>query len=541
MAPLRFCPATYAMLPPMRRSAPILILLLTLLATLACSRDQASSRTTRQADTLVIASREPSRLDPAYMVGRNDVGVVVNLCTGPFRPAPDGGVPLPGLVVAWSCDAAGRRCTLALDPEAAWSDGRPITAEDLAWSWRRTVAPETGSPGAETLHLIRGMAACTQGEDCDPGIHVVGPHELQLELEEPQPMLPYIMSHPRWCPVPRHVVEARGEAWTEPPFVGNGDYLLSEWRRGISMTLERRPGVGGPARIELRFTDSEDTALRWFEAGEVGVVDGLVPLDRVPALQRAHPGAVRIAPAAGVFYLALNVREPPFDQVELRRAIQRGLDREVLVGTVLGTGQVPAVSLVPGVVAELSGYKPPAACLSRDPEAARAAMAAAGHPGGEGLDPVELLYNEGATMTRIMSFVQQDLAATLGLRTTLRRMEWASFLEAARARDFRIARYGLSGEPDPMDYLGALATGAPNNIGGYASADYDALIRRARLTADPDRRNGLLAEAEAILCRDAGVIPIYHAATVLLAGKGITGYLANHSGLHPFRNVTLED
>lgn len=525
----------------MRRSALIPCVLSAVIALAACQRDRGASETKRQADTLVIACREPTRLDPAYMVGRNDVGVVVNLCTGPFRPAPDGGAPLPGLVRTWSCGPAGRTCTFALDPDATWSDGRPITAEDLVWSWRRTVAPETGSPGAETLHLIRGMAACTRGEGCAPGIRVLGPHLLELELEEPQPMLPYLMAHPRWCPVPRHVLEARGEAWVEPPFVGNGDYQLAAWRRGVSMTLERARGAQGPARVELRFTDSEDTALRWFEAGEVDVVDGLVPLDRVPGLRRARPGAVRTAPAASVFYLAPNVREAPFDSVELRRAVQRALDRELLVGTVLGTGQVAATSIVPAVVAELSGYRPPEACGGRDPMQARAAMAAAGHAAGEGLGQVELLYNKGATMTRIMSFVQQDLEGALGLRMTLRRMEWASFLEAARAGDFRLARYGLSGEPDPMDYLGALVTGAPNNIGGYSSPEYDGLIRQARGTSEPARRNALLAGAEAVLCRDAGVIPIYHSVTVLLAREGIEGYTANHSGLHPLRHVDLED
>ncbi len=526
----------------MARCLPILIVLVALAVISGCRRDGADAAKERKADTLTVACREPSNLDPAYMVGRQDVGVVVNLCTAPFRPAPDGGAPLPGLVRELRCDDDGRRCTLALDPDATWSDGRSIDAEDLLWSWRRTVAPETGSPGAETLHLIRGMEACTRGEACAPKIRILSPHKIEVELEEPQPMLPYLMAHPRWCPVPRHVIEVHGEAWTDPAhFVGNGDYRVTDWRRGVSMTLARAAGAEGPARVELRFTASEDTALRWFEAGEVDVVDGLVPLDQVPALQRRRPDAVRVAPAASVFYLAPNVEKAPLDQPSLRRALQLGLDRELLVGTVLGTGQVPATSVVPGVVSDLSGYRPPQACEPRNPDGARAAMVQAGYPAGAGLAPVELLYNDGATMTRIMTFVQQDLETCLGLRTTLRRMEWASFLDAARAGDFQVARFGLSGEPDPLDYLGAFTTGAPNNIGGYSSPDYDRLIRAARELADPARRNALLAQAEAILCADAGVIPIYHSVTVLLAREGIQGYEANHSGLHPLRAVALED
>ena len=288
---------SYAMLLPMTRSAPVFIVLSVLLSISACRRESDTSKQDHTADNLVIACREPGHLDPAYMVDRNDVGVVTNLCTGLFRPAPDGGTPRLGLARSWSCVDDGRRCIFEMDTEARWSDGAPVTASDLEWSWRRTAAPETGSPGAETLHVIQGMDACTRGEDCSPGIRVLGPYKLEMILEEPQPMLPYMLAHPRWCPVPKQAIEIHGDAWTAPEhYVGNGDYHLASWRRGVSLTMERQAGEDGPARVELRFTDSEDTALRWFEAGEVDIVDGLVPLDRVHALRRSRPGAVRSGP-----------------------------------------------------------------------------------------------------------------------------------------------------------------------------------------------------------------------------------------------------
>ena len=518
------------------RALPVLLLVLA-----ACSRDGPAPPAGSERDTLVVACREPTALDPAYMVGRNDVGVTVNLLTGLFRPAPDGGLPRPALATSWSCDERGTQCTFHLDPEARWSDGESVTAADLDWSWRRIAAAKTGSPGAETMHIIRGMAACTSGTDCAPAIEVIDPHTLKIELEEPQPMLPYIMAHPRWYPVPRHVVEQRGDAWASPEhFVGNGDYRPAAWRRGVSMTLERAQGKNeGPARVELRFTVSEDTALRWFEAGEVDVVDGLVPLDRVPMLRRERPRAVRSAPAASVFYLAPNHRRAPFDQVEVRRALGKALDRELLVGTVLGIGQEPATSIVPGVVAEISGYRPPAECRGRNLKDAREALASAGYPAGKGLAPAELVYNQSSTMNRIMTFVQQDLEDALGLRTSLRSMEWTAFLETVRAGDFQVARFGLTGEPDPMDYLGALTSDAANNIGGFNSARFDRLVDAARRAGDPDERNGLLAQAEAVLCQEAAVIPIYHSVTVVLVRPWVRGYEANHSGLHPLRDVDM--
>ncbi len=523
----------------MRTARKLPILLLLVLS--ACSRNSYVPPAGSERDTLVVACREPTALDPAYMVGRNDVGVTVNLLTGLFRPAPDGGQPRPGLATSWSCDDKGTGCTFHLDPEARWSDGEPVTAADLDWSWRRIAAAETGSPGAETMHIIRGMAACTSGSDCTPAIEVIDPYTLKVELEEPQPMLPYIMAHPRWYPVPRHVVKRHGDAWASPEhFVGNGDYRPIAWRRGVSMTLERTRGSEeGPARVELRFTVSEDTALRWFEAGEVDVVDGLVPLDRVPNLRRERPDVVRIAAAASVFYLAPNHRRAPFDQVGVRRALSKALDRELLVGTVLGTGQKPATSIVPGVVAAISGYRAPAECKGRNLDEAREALAGAGYPAGKGLAPAELVYNQSSTMNRLMTFVQQDLEGALGLRTSLRSMEWTAFLETVRTGDFQVARFGLTGEPDPMDFLGALTSDAANNIGGFSSARYDRLVAAARRTGDPDKRNSLLAQAETILCQEAAVIPIYHSVTVVLARPGVRGYEANHSGLHPLRDVDI--
>ena len=92
-----------------------------------------------------------------------------------------------------------------------------------------------------------------------------------------------------------------------------------------------------------------------------------------------------------------------------------------------------------------------------------------------------------------------------------------------------------------MDFLGALTSDAPNNIGAFSSPEYDRLVAEARGTGEPAARNALLSGAEAILCREAGVIPLYHSASVLLAREGITGYKANHSGLHPLRYVRTGD
>jgi ABC-type oligopeptide transport system substrate-binding subunit len=77
-------------------------------------------------------------------------------------------------------------------------------------------------------------------------------------------------------------------------------------------------------------------------------------------------------------------------------------------------------------------------------------------------------------------------------------MEWGSFLEVVRRGDFTLARFGVTGEPDPLDFIGIMRTGDPNNIGGYGSTRFDDVVNRAAKTADRGERNRLLAQAEAM-------------------------------------------
>jgi oligopeptide transport system substrate-binding protein len=189
--------------------------------------------------------------------------------------APDLDV-VPEVAQRWQVLEGGRRYRFHLRPDARWSDGTPLTAHDFEVAWKRVLHPATGGIPSELL-AIRGARAFQQGENADAdqvGVRALDAGTLDVELEEPVSHFLYVLTSVNTFPIPQHVVEAFGAAWTDvDKIVGNGPFRLEAWDRGQCMKLARNPLYAGRCRGNV-----EEVVLHFPQDGSTQ--DLLAPLEQ---------------------------------------------------------------------------------------------------------------------------------------------------------------------------------------------------------------------------------------------------------------------
>lgn len=662
-------------------------ILVTLVAALLLVGLTFSASVETPADFRFVNGTEPGTLDPQIMTGQPEGRIADAIFEGLARYDERSMAPVPGAAESWQISADGLRYVFRLRKGARWSDGRPVTAHDFAYSWRRLQDPATAAEYAYIQHMVRfaeafnvysGQADRLEGEvaealsafvadhpdgapaqawqaalaeagvhtlvkdspdaqllewlersdgrfqaaelraatrallaeaarrreahaeaarryGIDAGVFATDDHTLVVELVAPTPYFLYLTAFYPFYPVPRWVIEAEGNAanWFLPEkIVSNGPFELVGWRVNDRIRLQRSESYWGRDEVGVETIDvlaleNETAALNLYLTGGVDWLPGVYPKDLVDPLSK-RPDFYR-GPGMIVYFYRFNTGRPPFDDPRLRQAVNLAIDRELITDEVLRLGQLPAGHIVPP---GMPGYESPPTKIRFDVARARELLAEAGHPGGEGLAEIGILFNTSESHKQIAEVIADQLRRNLGLKVKAYNQEWQSYLSTLRAQDYDMARSGWIGDyQDPNTFLDMWVTGGGNNQTGFGNARYDQLIRAAadveafaaspvsraviaaghdpeavtaqleRMLAesDPARRReagaslrmGLLGEAEAILVRDEfPIMPIYFYVVSGLVQPWVEGFHsklvfddgrtgANLQDRHPLRAIRI--
>lgn len=496
---------------------------------LACRPKE--NRDAKKGEKLHVAIREVASVDPAFLNSNNDFQVAANLHAGLFAWDAGSQQYRPDLAVSFEADDDHLVWRFTIRNDARFSDGSAITAKDFEFAWKRILNPATASPGADALYFIKGARAFTAGGNTPPAITTVGRHTLRIELESPQPFLPAVLASPRFAPVPASLDAPAKDIYRDGKLITSGAYVLESWTSRQGMVLKANPQYRTRptqfSAVQLHFTGSEETALKWWDTGTVDLVVGLVPFARIRFLKEQYGTQLVSQPMRSVFYFMTNVTKPPTDSVELRRALFEGLDREGLVQEVLGAGQEAAYTFIPDTYGSAIGFTP-LPCPRTDPERAarnvprKVAAAAAGS---------ELLSNSSQTLRNILEHTQQCVKQRIGIHLAIRLLEWKSFLAMLKKGDFTVARMSLTGGADPVDFLDNFTSESSNNFSRFDNPEYNALVEQVHGTGETARRFELMHQAHAVLCRELPAIPVYFSTQVYLVRKPlIDSFAPNDEG-----------
>jgi len=499
---------------------------------------------------------DPNSLDPQLAQTVPEANVLRELFEGLYADGADGS-PVLGAAESVTTSADGLIWTFQLRA-ARWSDGAPLTAGDFVFAYRRMLDPKTGSAYAYLLYLLKNGKAVNEGAAPPEalGAKAIDDRTLELTLAHPAPYLPQLLKHQAYFPVPAHVVRRWGEAWVKPGrLVGDGAYRLTGFRLGDYVRIEKNPfwrGAGGLCfdRVDFYPTTDQVAAERRVLRGELDVNAGVQP-NRVRRL-RANPLSapyVRSHPYLLTSYLIFNRRDvAPLKDVRVRQAISMAIDRAFVTDKLLGAGQIPTASFVPGGIA---GYLPagdphPAPYwaawpYARREEEARRLLAAAGYGPGRPLR-LELKTTNAAGSLLYGQSMQADLKA-VGVDLTFRQEDGIVVFESFNVRDFQLGTAGwVADYDDPGTFLNLLKsdTGA-QNYGDYRNPAYDALLNEADWEPDGPRRAHILARAEQMALDDAVVGPIFTGVNLNLVNPHVTGWIDNDADIHPIRLLCLDD
>lgn len=490
---------------------------------------------------------EPASLDPALIQGVPEHRIFETLFEGLVSVDPETAEAVPGVAESWESNEDGTQYTFKLR-KTTWSDGVPITANDVVFSWLRELDPNTGAPYAWFPNMfIKGAEEFNSGKaGADVvGIRALDDYTFQMDLIGPIPYAVDALSHYSFAIVPQHAIEEFGDKWTSPEnIVTNGPFILTE--RVPQSFLKFVPNekywdrdAVSIDQVVILSSDDENTNYNMYINGEIDWITN-VPTDKLASAQMKD--SYKANAQLATYYYVFQTEKAPFDNVLVRKAIQYAINREDLVEGVTKAGQIPAWGIVP----PMAGYDALEFPFDSDEEATEMAqeyLAEAGYPNGVGFPTVTVLYNTSEGHKQIAEYVQQQLKDKLGINIELANEEWGTFLDNRASGNFEIARAGWVGDyQDPNTFLDMFMTGAAMNGGKYANDVYDDLLKEAATIKDPASRLGVLRTAEDIMINeDASIIPFYYYITVnMIDTDKWGGWFTNTMDWHPLKNVYLK-
>jgi ABC-type oligopeptide transport system substrate-binding subunit len=521
---------------------PLLIALLAGLA--ACDAERPQEEAVLQRGL----AADPESLDPHKSRSTEAGDVLRDLGEGLTGYSRDGTLELRA-AMSYEVSDDGLLYTFRLRPEARWSNGATVTAEDFVFAFRRLVSPETAAFYAHSVTDVENAADILAGRKPVQALSVAAAEAfvLRIRLAKPTPYFVALLTHPSTFPVYAPAAVEHGEAFARPGrFVTNGAYRLVDWQLGATIDLQRNEHYWNDSataidRVRYHVIPEPTVELNRYRAGELHVTSN-VPSQAFERLREESPDELRVAQKLSVYYYGLNLTRPPFkDNPALRQALSMAIDREVL-SEIVGRGEAPAYSWVPPGVDNYEPRRFAYADMTAGERraAARRAYATAGYGEHNPLQ-VEIRYNTSDANQRIALAVQSMWRDSLGVQTTLINEEFQVLLSNVQAMAVtEVFRLSWSGDyNDAHAFLQVLQSNASSNLAGYRSEEFDRLMQQAAGQTDAGRRRLYLEEAERVMLADHPVIPIYFFVSKHLVSPEVGGWGDNVLDYHYSQHLSL--
>jgi ABC-type transport system substrate-binding protein len=452
---------------------------------------------------LRIGLERPQSLDPAQARFPADFLVVDQLFDGLTAYDPETLQVRPSLAARWEASPDQKVWTFTMRPGAKFSNGRTIEASDVKYTLDRIGRRGSDSPAALEIDSIVGFKALNSDGTADgfEGVSTPASNTVRIELQNPMSSLPAILGNPSFGIVPREAVEATEPAFAEQP-VGSGPFMIRS-RSAEVLRLMPAPGVKMALRgLEIFISRDSEAAYAAFLRGRLDWT--AIPADRVEQVVRDR-GRETFRPYPAQLFYGFNLRNPKYQDGRFREAIVRAIDRNNIVRVVYG-GRVRSIS---GVVAQgIPGFQPdPCGEKCRyDPARARALVQEVF--GSRSVPEVQIDYDEDPTQEAVAQSIQTNLKA-VGIPANLRPHSFTDYRQfgvSGQQDLFRMAWIGAY--PTPDAFLAPFTGNHADNVTGFNSPDFDALIRTAREQGDETKRLEAYQQAETLLMTQLPVIPI---------------------------------
>lgn len=464
---------------------------------------------------------DPRAIDYAMAYDLDTLPVVTNVVESLLRFAPDGSLQ-PSLAESWE----------AVDPTTyvyqlragvKFHDGTEMTAADAEASLERIINPDTAS-------VLSGFVVAVED------VEATGPLELTIKLSEPDTSFQYYVATTVGGVVPAAFLEEHGDevGTSSVGIVGTGPYKFEEWRVGRDVTLaanedywntERQPKVKS---ITFKIIESEPTIVQALGSGDV---DGVFAIGgkQVDALERFDTVQVARGTSADMQGLVFNTTHPPFDKVEVRRALASVIDTEGILTSTWGGNGTPVAAMVPPAMWTFQQPKfedAYDALLAKAPDASSAADAVA-DAGATGASATIYLRGGWREMGLIVQAAGKEIGLDLEIEVVPQDQYYSRLFSGEGDYDAFIGAW--AGDfPDPVGILGPFFTpGKGLNLSVWDDSEAERLITESSSAVDEAERADLLIEAEARMVDQQIAVPFFSPYATMPLNRRLGGYEMN--------------
>jgi oligopeptide transport system substrate-binding protein len=496
---------------------------------------------------------EPLSLDPHQASGTWENRIIGDMLIGLTTDDPLGR-PVPGMATEWTTSADGLVWTFKLR-DAKWSDGKPVTAGDFVFAWQRLMTSKPPAKYASLLYVLKNAEKIYDGRIKDVnelGVKAVDDKTLVVTLEHPAPYLPGLLTHYTSFPIPKHVVEKVGNDWIKAEnFVGNGPFKLEQWKPNDFVHVVRNTNYWDNANVCLNqiyyYPISDDNAAeRRVRTGGLDINTNFAG-SRLEEINKVLPGYARVHGYTGLTYYIFNMRKAPFTDARVREALSMAIDREFVTKEITKAGQQPAYSLVPPGIAQYQSGVARASFQGQPLEARLTRAKALLEEAGFGPNnPLKFTFSHRSTgdNPRIAPVVQQQWAKIAPwVQVQLLSSETQINYEKLRNGDFDVGDAGwISDFNDAKNFTYLFQTSTNQlNYGKYSNPQYDALMEAADVEKDANKRAKMMQDAEALLMRENGILPMFFLTNRNLVSPRVTGWVDNAVDIHRARYLCTTD
>ncbi len=484
----------------------------------------------------------PVTLDPAISADMSSHTYVMQIFSGLVRLDHELNI-VPDIAESWEKSPDGKTYTFYLRQGVKFHSGREVEAADFKYSWERACDPDTGSGTAATyLGDIIGAKDMLAGETGEiSGVEVIDDYTLRVIIDAPKAYFLSKLAYPTAFVADRANVESGEDWWREPD--GTGPFKLKEWKAGQWLILERsQVYYGEPVKLEqVVFYLLAGVPMALYETGQIDIVPVyLTYIDRVLDETGPFYPELAVTPELSLYYIGFNTAQPPFDDVNVRRAFCHAVDKEHIAKVILRD----MVNIADGILPPgMPGYNEALEGLDYDVEKAIEFIAASRYGDVSNLPPITLTVGGyGNSIPSYLGAIVQEWQQNLGVEISVRQLEPENFIyNLKQEKDEMFILGWIADYPDPHNFLDILFyTGSENNIFEYSNPGLDASLDQAAIEQVEADRLAMYQQAEQLVVGDAPCLPLWHGTNYILVEPDVKGYELSPLGVPDLSKVYLE-
>lgn len=508
-----------------------------------------------QRTLLVGNGADPASLDPSLATGLGDAKILNALFEGLVSADEETLEILPACARKWIISNDGKTYTFHIDPDARWSNGDKVRADDFVFAWRRILNPKLGAEYASMLFPIKNAKEVSLGKMPAEklGVNALSADILEVVLERPTPYFLDMLYHCAFFPLHKKTLEkfgaleSRDALWTRPQnMVSNGAFTLKTWTINDKVEVVKNPFYRETDLVFLQKIvflpiSNVNTEDRAFRAGQLHITESVSP-PRLDSISENSPEILRSAPWLGVYYYSINTTRAPLDNPLVRKALSMSIERKPIIDNFLKGGQNAAFSFVPFGMKEFDKTFDEKNFLDENIEEAKKLLAEAGFPNGKNFPKIRITYNTSEQHKPIAEAIQRMWKKHLNIDAELYNLSWPAYLAARSEGDFEIARASWVADfAAPESFLHIFRSESGLNHGKYSNKKFDALLDDAANSKTSDERFTKLRRAESILTKDdAAIIPIYFYKKMHLVSPILQNWKDNALDYHNYKKTRFQ-